>query len=87
VKTMENAKLAPNIPVWMIEHTSLWQRGADGHFCKRTPPGHPEREVAAVPLTAAGRKSGEVFIFALFYRATGGSYVIAQGDGLDSDGR
>jgi hypothetical protein len=39
--TMAEAKLAPNLPDWMVEHANLYlaSGGTDGHLFKRTVPG------------------------------------------------
>ena len=46
---MTEAKLAPNLPGWMVDHTNryLSSGGADGHMYKMTQPGRPEMTVAA----------------------------------------
>jgi hypothetical protein len=40
---MTEAKLAPNLPDWMVEHANrhLSSGGADGHTYKMTQPGRP----------------------------------------------
>lgn len=65
---MTDAKLAPNLPGWMVEHTNryLSSGGTDGHMYKMTQPGRPEIMVPAPLLTTTGRKSVERFIFPLF---------------------
>jgi deazaflavin-dependent oxidoreductase (nitroreductase family) len=82
--TMADAKLAPNLPDWMVEHTNryLASGGTDGHIYKMTQPGRPELNVPSLLLTTTGRKSGEKYIFPLFYGDTGdGSYVIVASKG------
>jgi proline iminopeptidase len=81
---MADAKLAPNLPDWMVEHTNryLASGGTDGHIYKMTQPGRPEISVPSLLLTTTGRKSGEKYIFPLFYGDTGdGSYVIVASKG------
>ena len=58
---MARAKLAPNLPDWMVEHTNryLSSGGTDGHMYKMTQPGRPELTVPSLLLTTKGRKSGE----------------------------
>ena len=70
---MTEAKLAPNLPGWMVDHTNryLSSGGADGHMYKMTQPGRPEMTVPSLLLTTTGRKSGERFIFPLFYGTAG----------------
>ena len=66
---MTEAKLAPNLPGWMVEHANryLSSGGTEGHMYKMTQPGRPEITVPSLLLTTTGRKSGERFIFPLFY--------------------
>ena len=80
---MTDAKLAPNLPGWMVEHANryLSSGGTDGHMYKVTPPGYPEMTVPALLLTTTGRKSGEKFIFPLYYGKTGDSYIIVASKG------
>src|SRR5678815_1179020 len=75
--TMAEAKLAPNLPDWMVEHANryLASGGTDGHMYKMTQPGRPELTVPSLLLTTKGRKSGERYIFPLFYGKTGDSYI------------
>ena len=75
---MTDAKLAPNLPDWMVEHANryLSSGGTDGHIYKMTQPGRPEITVPSLLLTTTGRKSGEKFIFPLFYGEVGGSYFV-----------
>jgi len=81
---MADAKLAPNLPDWMVEHTNryLSSGGTDGHLYKMTQPGRPEITVPSLLLTTTGRKSGEKFVFPLFYGETGsGGYIIVASKG------
>ena len=80
---MTDAKLAPKMQEWQVEHTNLYlsSGGTDGHIMKRTPPGYPEMDVPSLLLTTTGRKSGEKFIFPLFYDETGNSYIIVASKG------
>ncbi|MGH7099747.1 MAG: nitroreductase family deazaflavin-dependent oxidoreductase [Stellaceae bacterium] len=80
---MAEAKLAPNLPDWMVAHANryLSSGGAEGHLYKVTPPGRPEMTVPALLLTTTGRKSGERFIFPLFYGETGASYFVIASKG------
>ena len=49
---------------------------------KRTPPGdYPEMDVYSLLLTTTGRKSGERFVFPLYYGTTGDSYIIVASKG------
>lgn len=80
---MPDAKLAPNLPGWMVEHTNryLASGGTDGHLYKMTQPGRPEITVPSLLLTTTGRKSGEKFIFPLFYGETGTGYFVIASKG------
>jgi hypothetical protein len=65
---MAEAKLAPNLPDWMVEHANryLSSGGTDGHMYKVTVPQRGEITAPALLLTTTGRKSGDKFIFPLF---------------------
>src|SRR6202166_1378369 len=80
---MADAKLAPKMQEWQVEHTNLYlsSGGKEGHIYRRTPPGYPEMDVPSLLLTTTGRKSGEKFIFPLFYGTVGDSYVIVASKG------
>jgi hypothetical protein len=80
---MTGAKLAPNLPGWMLEHANryLSSGGTDGHLYKITPPGWPEMTVPSLLLTTIGRKSGERFVFPLFYGKAGDSYFVIASKG------
>jgi hypothetical protein len=57
---MAEAKLAPNLPDWMVEHAKryLASGGTDGHMYKITVPRRGEITAPALLLTTTGRKSG-----------------------------
>ena len=81
---MPDAKLAPNLPEWMVEHANRYiaSGGADGHLYHMSQPGRPEITVPSLLLTTTGRKSGEKYVFPLFYGDTGdGSYIIVASKG------
>jgi proline iminopeptidase len=81
--TMAEAKLAPNLPDWMLEHANryLASGGTDGHMYKVTLPQRGEITAPALLLTTTGRKSGDKFIFPLFYGMDGGSYFVVASKG------
>lgn len=80
---MAAAKLAPNLPGWMVEHANRYisSGGSDGHMYKVTPPGLSEMTVPSLLLTTRGRKSGEQFIFPLFYGEDDGKYFVIASKG------
>jgi deazaflavin-dependent oxidoreductase (nitroreductase family) len=80
---MAEAKLAPNLPQWMLTHANRYisSGGTDGHMYTVTPPGYAEMTVPSLLLTTTGRTSGEKFIFPLFYGEVGNSYVIVASKG------
>ncbi|HUC17366.1 MAG TPA: nitroreductase family deazaflavin-dependent oxidoreductase [Acetobacteraceae bacterium] len=80
---MPEAKLAPNLPQWMADHAKryLSSGGTDGHMHKIAPPGYAEMTVPSLLLTTTGRKSGEKFIFPLFYGRTGNGYIVVASKG------
>lgn len=80
---MPEARLAPNLREWQGDHANRYiaSGGTDGHLFKVTPPGYPEMTVPSLLLTTTGRKSGERFIFPLFYGKTGDSYIVVASKG------
>jgi deazaflavin-dependent oxidoreductase (nitroreductase family) len=81
--TMAEAKLAPNLPGWMVEHANryLASGGTDGHMYKTTVPQRGEITAPSLLLTTTGRKSGDKFIFPLFYGTEDGSYFVIASKG------
>jgi deazaflavin-dependent oxidoreductase (nitroreductase family) len=80
---MTEAKLAPNLPQWMKDHTDVYLKsgGADGHMYTISRPGSPALTVPSLLLTTTGRKSGEKYIFPLFYGDTANSYFVIASKG------
>jgi proline iminopeptidase len=80
---MAEAKLAPNLPDWIVEHANryLASGGTEGHLLKRAVPGRGEINAPALLLTTTGRKSGEKFIFPLFYGSNGDGYFVIASKG------
>jgi proline iminopeptidase len=80
---MTEAKLAPNLPKWMVDHTNLYlsSGGKEGHMYTIKQPDRPELSVPSLLLTTTGRKSGEKFLFPLFYGKSGNSYIIVASKG------
>ena len=80
---MTEASLAPNLPQWMKDHTDLYlsSGGKDGHMYTINRPGAPAITVASLLLTTTGRKSGQKYIFPLFYGPAGDSYFVIASKG------
>jgi proline iminopeptidase len=81
---MTEAKLAPNMPKWMTDHVDryLSSGGTDGHMYTINLPNSPTLTVPSLLLTTTGRKSGQKYLFPLFYgRAGDGYFVIASKGG------
>ncbi len=80
---MAEAKLAPKLPTWMVEHANryLASGGTEGHMYKINVPGKGEITAPALLLTTTGRKSGDKFIFPLFYGTDGDSYFVVASKG------
>lgn len=80
---MSETKLAPNLPKWMKDHAELYlsSGGKEGHMYTITQPNAPTMSVPSLLLTTTGRKSGEKFLFPLFYGETGGSYFVIASKG------
>lgn len=81
---MTEIKLAPNMPQWMKDHVDRYvsSGGTDGHLYTISRPGTPDMTVPSLLLTTTGRKSGQQYLFPLFYgRAGGGYFVIASKGG------
>jgi deazaflavin-dependent oxidoreductase (nitroreductase family) len=80
---MAEAKIAPNLPDWMVKHANryLASGGTEGHMHKIDVPGRGEITAPALLLTTTGRKSGEKFIFPLFYGTDGDCYFVIASKG------
>jgi deazaflavin-dependent oxidoreductase (nitroreductase family) len=81
--TMTETKLAPNLPQWMKDHANryLSSGGTDGHMYTIERPGMPAIAVPSLLLTTTGRKSGEKYIFPLFYGSAGDSCFVIGSKG------
>ncbi len=80
---MTEAKLAPNLPQWMKDHADryLSTGGTDGHIYTLARPGAAPITVPSLLLTTTGRKSGEKYLFPLFYGQAGSSYFVIASKG------
>jgi len=80
---MTETKLAPNLPQWMKDHVDryLSSGGTDGHMYTIVRPGVAEIAVPSLLLTTTGRKSGEKYVFPLFYGQAGSSYFVIASKG------
>jgi deazaflavin-dependent oxidoreductase (nitroreductase family) len=80
---MAEAKLAPNMPEWMVKHANLYlaSGGKEGQMYKVNVPDRGEITAPALLLTTTGRKSGDKFIFPLFYGTEGDSYFVVASKG------
>jgi deazaflavin-dependent oxidoreductase (nitroreductase family) len=82
---MIDAKVPAGLPQWMTDHVDRYLKsgGKDGHMYTIKPPGmDKEITVPALLLVTKGRKSGEKYLFPLFYGDTGtGNYIIVASKG------
>ena len=77
---MAEAKLAPNLPDWMLEHANryLASGGTDGHMYKVTVPQHGELTVPSLLLTTTGRKTGQPRVSPLYGMDGSNYFVVAS---------
>jgi len=80
---MAEARLPDNLPQWMKDHTARYLKsgGTDGHMYTMKLPDRPQLTVPSLLLTTKGRKSGDKWLFPLFYGETGKSYFIVASKG------
>jgi proline iminopeptidase len=67
----------------MKDHAARYLKsgGTDGHMYTTNFPNQPQRTVPSLLLTTKGRKSGDKWMFPLFYGETGKSYFIVASKG------
>ena len=71
---MIEAKVPEGLPKWMSDHVDRYLKsgGKDGHMYTIKPPGMDKQiTVPSLLLVTKGRKSGEKYLFPLFYGETG----------------
>ena len=81
---MIQAKVPEGLPQWMSEHVDRYLKsgGKDGHIYTIKPPGMDKQiNVPALLLVTKGRKSGEKYLFPLFYGEAGKGYFIVASKG------
>ena len=80
---MTEIQIAPNLPKWMKDHVDryLSSGGSDGHMYKITLPNMPELTIPSLLLITKGRKSGQKFLFPLFYGPAGKGYFVIASKG------
>jgi proline iminopeptidase len=80
---MTETQLAPNLPQWMKDHADQYLKsgGTEGHHYTLSRPGAPDLTVPSLLLTTTGRKSGQSYLFPLFYGKDGGSYFVIASKG------
>ena len=80
---MIDAKMPEGLPQWMKDHVDRYIKsgGKDGHMYTLTVPGRPAGTVPSLLLVTKGRKSGEKYLFPLFYGESGGSYFVIASKG------
>ena len=80
---LADVKIPPSLPQWMKDHVDqyLESDGTDGHMYATNFPGRPQRTVPSLLLVTQGRKSGDKYLFPLFYGTTGNSYYVVASKG------
>ncbi len=80
---MIQAKVPPKLPQWMKDHVDLYlsSGGAAGHMYTIDLPNVPKRTVPSLLLVTTGRKSGEKYLFPLFYGRAGDTYFVVASKG------
>ena len=82
---MIEAKVPANLPKWMTDHVDRYLKsgGKDGHMYEANFPNMKPITVPSLLLVTKGRKSGEKYLFPLFYGDTdnGGQYIVASKGG------
>ena len=80
---MTEAKLAPNLPDWMVDHANRYisSGGADGHIYKMTPPGRPRDGRALAAADDDRPKVGRTVYFSAVLRERRRHYFVVASKG------
>jgi deazaflavin-dependent oxidoreductase (nitroreductase family) len=80
---MIDAKVPAGLPKWMTDHIDTYMKsgGKDGHMYTLTPASGKPMTVPALLLVTKGRKSGEKYLFPLFYGDAGNGYFVIASKG------
>ena len=80
---MIQAKVPEGLPKWMSEHVDRYLKsgGTEGHMYEAAFPNMAPITVPSLLLVTKGRKSGEKYLFPLFYGETGNGYYIVASKG------
>jgi deazaflavin-dependent oxidoreductase (nitroreductase family) len=80
---MIDAKVPDGLPQWMLDHIAVYKKsgGKEGHMYTIQPGTPNARTVPALLLATKGRKSGEKYLFPLFYGESGSSYFVIASKG------
>jgi len=80
---MIDAKVPDGLPQWMLDHIATYKKsgGKEGHMYTIQPGTPNARTVPALLLATKGRKSGEKYLFPLFYGESGGGYFVIASKG------
>ena len=80
---MIDAKMPDNLPQWMKDHVDRYLKsgGKDGHMYTINLPNQPSGTVPSLLLVTKGRKSGEKYLFPLFYGEAGKGYFVVASKG------
>ena len=80
---MIDAKVPAGLPQWQLDHIATYMKtgGKEGQMYTIAPGTPNARTVASLLLVTKGRKSGEKYLFPLFYGESGGSYYVIASKG------
>jgi deazaflavin-dependent oxidoreductase (nitroreductase family) len=80
---MTDFKIPETLPKWMKDHVDLYLKtdGKEGHFYTINLPNVAKKDVPSLLLVTKGRKSGEKYLFPLFYGRAGNGYFVVASKG------